>query len=366
MKILYVTTVGITMNFFKSLISELKMSGNEVDIACNDSLFPVDDYYKNLGCNIYTLSCTRSPFNLGVLKAIKEIINLVKYGNYDIVHCHTPIASMCTRIACRKARKLNTKVIYTAHGFHFYKGAPKKNWIIYYPIEKICSYFTDILITINKEDYTLAKRKFKAKKVEFVPGVGINVKHFSETSVDFMAKRDSLGIPNNAFLLLSVGELNQNKNHELVIRAVASLNDKNIHYMVAGDGILKEQLIDLSKKLGIESQIHLLGQRSDVSELYKVADVYVHPSFREGLPVSVIEALASGCPIICTDIRGNTDIVVDNRNGIVVKAGDVKALKNAVIKIKTEKKDIGSCNSLDALKYDISVINNQMINLYFG
>ena len=161
MKILYITTVGGTMNFFNSLIKELINDGYTIDIATNEVASKVPDCYKEWGCKIYHISTSRSPFSFGNIKAIKQIKKIAK--DYDLVHCHTPLAGMATRLACRKLRKKQgLKVIYTAHGFHFYKGAPKKNWMIYYPIEKMCSRWTDVLITINKEDYELAKRKMKA------------------------------------------------------------------------------------------------------------------------------------------------------------------------------------------------------------
>ena len=156
MKILYITTIGGTMNFFQSFIQRLVQEGHTVDIACNNTTSKVAGFYYELGCNVYAIQTSRSPLNKGNIRAIRQIKTLVENNHYDIVHCHTPIAAMCTRIACRRARKQGTKVFYTAHGFHFYKGAPLKNWLVYYPVEKICSYFTDILITINREDYALS------------------------------------------------------------------------------------------------------------------------------------------------------------------------------------------------------------------
>lgn len=309
MKILYVTTVGMTMNFFKALVGELIKEGHAVDIACNEDEYKVDDFYRESGCKIYQIDCSRSPLSKGNLKAVKELKKIVSENHYDIVHCHTPIAGVCARLACKNFRKNGLKVIYTAHGFHFYQGAPLKNWLVYYPIEKYCSRFTDVLITINQEDYALAKKKMKAKKTEYVPGVGIDVDKFRNTVVDRTAKRKELGIPENAFLLLSVGELNANKNHQIVIRALAQLNDSNIHYMIAGKGDLHDELIDLANRLGVAEQVHLLGYRNDVAELYKTADVYCLPSIREGLNVSVMEAMASGLPVICSCIRGNTDLI---------------------------------------------------------
>ena len=191
MKILYATTVSCTMNFFKGFISELVKEGNSVELACNCD-FPVDSFYDDLGLRVYDIPFSRSPLNKSNLSAYRQLKKIVESGEYDIVHCHTPVAAMITRLACRRGRKKGTKVIYTAHGFHFYKGAPKINWLIYYPIEKICSYITDVLITINKEDYTLAQKKMRAKKVEYVPGVGIAVNKFANPGVTKKQKREEL------------------------------------------------------------------------------------------------------------------------------------------------------------------------------
>ena len=150
MKILYVTTIGTTMNFFKSLIKELVKEGNVVDIATNTDIADVSDFYRDLNCNIYKISCIRTPFSFKNIKAVKEIKEIVKNNHYDIVHCHTPVASFSTRFACRKIRKLGTKVIYTCHGFHFHKKSSLINWILYYPIERLCARFTDMIMDKHK------------------------------------------------------------------------------------------------------------------------------------------------------------------------------------------------------------------------
>ena len=202
------------------------------------------------------------------LIAYKDLKENIKSNNYSIIHCHTPIAALITRLAARKARKKGTKVIYTAHGFHFFKGAPLKNWLIYFPIEYICSCFTDILITINNEDFNRAK-KMKAKLVKYIPGVGIDTNKIYGIQVDKIKKRKELGIETDAVLVLSIGELNENKNHEVILRAVASLNNKDIIYVVVGKDKMHGHLENLAKGLGVESQLILLGYRQDVIEICK-------------------------------------------------------------------------------------------------
>lgn len=307
MKILYVTTIGLTMIFFKDLVKDLIEEGHTVDIACNETEYKVDDCYREMGCRIHPMEWSRSPLKRGNMRAVRELKRIVAEHQYDIVHCHTPIAGFCTRMACKGLRKRGVKVFYTAHGFHFYHGAPLRNWLVYYPAEKLCSRFTDTLITINREDYGLAVKRMKARRTEYIPGVGVDTDRFRVCAADRTAKRRALGIPEDAFLLLSVGELNENKNHQVVIRAVAGMQNPRIHYMIAGEGPLRERLQQLAQELGVVEQVHLLGYRNDVAELYQTADVNLFPSVREGLGLAAIEGMAAGLPLLCTDNRGTRE-----------------------------------------------------------
>ena len=337
--------------------------GNKVDIACNYSDLALDDLYKDLGCKYHQIDFSRSPLSLDNVKAYSQLKKLIEKGKYDIVHCHTPNASVITRLVCRKIRKKNgLKVFYTAHGFHFYKGAPKLNWLVYYPIEKICSYFTDKLITINREDYQLAKKKMKAKEVCYVPGVGIDLSNFKNIKVDRNAKRREIGVPENCFLLLSVGELNENKNHQIVIKALAKLNNPNVHYAIAGVGEKKEFLIELSKTLGVSEQVHLLGYRKDVAELNCSADVFCFPSIREGLSVSLMEAMVCGLPVICSRIRGNVDLINLN-GGVLFSSDNVDECKQAIERI-LDSDNMGKYNKVAIRKYSVDEVLARMKESY--
>lgn len=362
MKILYITTIGGTMNFFKDFIKSLIDSGNEVDIATNEVNSKVGDCYREWGCNVYPISCTRSPISKGTFKAIGEIKRIVSQNGYDIVHCHTPVAAMCTRLACKKLRKKGLRVIYTAHGFHFYKGAPKKNWLLYYTIEKMCSKHTDVLITINKEDYGLAKRKMKAAKVAYVPGVGINLDKFSVSGINKEAKRCELGIPENSILLLSVGELNGNKNHETVIRAIAGI--ESVYYVIAGMGSLEEHLKSVIHEVGLNDRVKLLGYRNDIAELCCTADVFVFPSFREGLSVSVMEAMASGLPVVCSKIRGNTDLI-DEKGGALFDPHSIEECRSKINSlISVDIKAAGEYNAEKVKSFSQETVSRMMREIY--
>ena len=346
MRILYVTTVGSTMYFFKDLIRDLLDEGHTVDIACNEKIKPLLPCYREWGCHVFPISCTRSPFSKANFSAIKEIQRTVAEQKYDIVHCHTPVASACTRLACRKLRKSGLTVIYTSHGFHFYKGAPFKNRLIYYPIEKYCSRFTDVLITINKEDYEAAK-KLDAKRVELTPGVGIDVNKYKNAVVDKKSAREALGIPDDAFVLISVGELNRNKNHSVVIRALEKLADRHIFYLIAGEGKLRDELMQTAEKAGVADRVKLLGFRTDVPELYKMSDAVIFPSIREGLGLVSVEGMAAGLPLICADNRGTREYSEPYREeGLVCPATDPCAFAAA---IKRLADDPEKCAALGAL-----------------
>ena len=362
MKILYVTTVGITMGFFKPFIRSLLDEGHSVDIATNEAESKVPDCYRQWGCTVYPISTSRSPLSKSNLSAIAQLKALVSEQGYDIVHCHTPVAAMCTRLACRKARKQGTKVFYTAHGFHFYQGAPILNWLVYYPVEKVCSYFTDVLITINQEDHALAKKRLRAKHIAYVPGVGLDLEKFSQSTVEKCAKRQELGIPNDATLLLSVGELNENKNHETVIRAIA---DMDVYYMIAGIGEKKEQLQALVEELNLTDRVKLLGYRTDVAELYRACDIFVFPSFREGLSVSVLEAMASGLPVVCSRIRGNTDLI-DEKGGALFCPHSTEDCRSAIAKITdgANAAGYGAYNAEKIKNFAFSEVKDRLLALY--
>lgn len=364
MKILYVTTTGSTMRFFISYIRALLDEGHTVEIATNELDSKVQSCYYEWGCEVYHIDTSRSPLDKNNFRAIKQIKKLVTGKKYDIVHCHTPVAALCARIACRKARRQGTRVIYTAHGFYFYKGAPMKNWLMYYPVEKFCAHFTDVLITINKEDYALARKKMKAKRVEYVPGVGIDLTKFGKAEAYTVEKRRELGVPDDAPLLLSVGELNENKNHETVIRAISDTAD--VYYVIVGIGSLRERLQEAIDEMGIGERVKLLGYRQDVGELCEAADIFIMPSFREGLPVSLMEAMASGLPCVVSNIRGNADLI-DEEGGFLLKPDDADAFKEKIELLLGDSslcQRMGEHNKLKVKSFECENVIKKMKEIY--
>ena len=319
-KMLMVATVPSMIGQFNmNNIKILQESGYEVHIACDftdrsvwneERIMKFQNDIKENGVKGFQIDFSRSAIRINKhIHSYKQLLHLTKESNYTFIHCHTPIAGAIARLVCKKA---SIKCIYTAHGFHFYTGAPIKNWLFFYPIEKILSKYTDVLITLNHEDYQRALKKLKAKKVEYIPGIGINTEVYSVKKNDRIDYRRKLNLNKDEIMIMSIGELNKNKNHSIVLEAISKLNDKNIHYFIAGEGIEKEHLVQKAKQLSLENNFHLLGYRTDINELLHCTDIYVHPSFREGMPVSLMEAIASEVYCIASDIRGNKDLIKNN------------------------------------------------------
>ncbi len=333
----------------------------------------VEDLKKRLyalGVAIFHVPIPRKVTNItGILKAYKQVKRLCADRNYKVIHCHSPIGGVIARVAAKGARHNGTKVIYTAHGFHFYDGAPKRNWLLFYPIEKICSKWTDILITINQEDYFRAKKNFCAKRVAYVPGVGVDTEKFSLGGIDLEKKRDELGVAVDDIMLLSIGELSDRKNHEVVIQALKEVSNPKIKYFIVGQGPLEQKLVNLVETLGLTKQVILLGYRTDVSELCQAADLFVFPSHQEGLPVALMEAIACKTPVICSNIRGNKDIVKGNR--YLFDENDVEDLVKCIKSVgssRTEIKNIMGAsirsNYHNLKKFDLESVSRNMTSLY--
>ena len=342
-------------------------NGHTVEIACSCAAKPINPIYVELGCKVHDIPFSRSPLNKNNLKAYKMLKQLVESEHYDIMHTHTPNASMIARLACRKVRKQGTRVFYTAHGFHFFKGAPLKNWLMYYPVEKFCARYTDVLITINKEDYELAQKKIHAKKVCYVPGVGIDLEKIRSVQADRNEIRKSMGVPEDCVLLLSIGELNVNKNHQVVVKALAKLENKNVHYAIAGVGDQKENLLNLAKELGVDNQFHLLGYRTDVLAIAKSADIFCFPSHREGLGLAALEAMACGLPLVTSNVHGINDYSQNDVTGCKCSPNNldewVKSL-NALLNNSSKRKEYG-CNNMKIVnRYSDEIVVKEMEKIY--
>jgi glycosyltransferase EpsD len=316
-KVLFCATVDYHFSAFHlPYLKWFKEQGWDVHVAASGTLeLPFVDEKFNLPIQ-------RSPFHRRNIDAYKQLKEIIDRNGYQLIHCHTPMGGVLARLAARAARKIGTKVIYTAHGFHFCKGAPIPNWMVYYPIERILSYFTDCLITINEEDYRIAtSHQFKAKQIEHVHGVGVDTERYSPVS-NFHKEvlRAEHRYENDAFLMFYAAEFNVNKNQQLLIKSVSLVKEEvpKAKLLLAGEGSLLEECKELARSLGVEHMVDFLGFRKDIESLLKMSNIVVASSKREGLPVNIMEAMACGLPIIALKNRGHCELVKEDRNGWIV------------------------------------------------
>ncbi|MBR2547997.1 MAG: glycosyltransferase [Eubacterium sp.] len=362
-KILYVATVvkNHIMEFHVPYLKMLKEMGWETAVAAKN------DYDNKGECVIpycdtfYDIPFERNPFRFDNIKAYKELKQIIDKGEYDIIHCHTPVGALITRLAAQDARKKGTRVFYTAHGFHFYKGAPLINWIVYYSAEKYLARKTDVLITITKEDYQRAK-KFNAKHVEYIPGVGIDLNHYKRDNLELAKQlKSDLGIPASATVLLSVGEVNANKNHKLIIQALQDFPDA--WFVLCGQGPLIQEYRKLADDLGVGDRVIMTGYRTDVINFYRMADIFILPSLREGLPVALMEAMSMGLVCVASRNRGTDELLRGSR--LLFSATSVKELKEKLmIAMKEDCSDEVKRNSLHLKDFDLSNTLKSMKTLY--
>ena len=299
--------------------------------------------------------------------AYHNLVKLIKKNNVDVIHCNTPIGGMIGRFAGRRCR-VNT-IIYTAHGFNFCKQGSLLNNTVVKLAEKIMARWTDAIITMNEEDFAAAKR-FKMKKggkVFFVHGVGIESSSYLPNQSIRRNKRMELGLSDQQIMLISAGDLVDRKNYTPVIKALSQINDKNIHYYICGKGPKEQELKLLAKTLHVEDKVHFLGFRTDMKELYQAADIFVFSSILEGLPRCTMEAMASGLPCIVSKIRGNVDLIKDNKNGLLCSPSGVEEYAEKIKYLassKDERMRMGNNNLQIIKQYDIAVVRNEIKSIY--
>lgn len=353
------------MAFHIPYLEWFKNNGYEVHVAARN------DYENKEECDIqfcdkyFDLPFERFPMKKNNVIAYKGLKRIIDANKYNIIHCHTPMGGALGRLAARNAQKKGSKVIYTAHGFHFFKGAPLINWLVYYPVERWLAKFTDVLITLNREDYGLAQN-FKAKKIKYVPGVGIDVDKFKNIEINRQVKRRSIEINEDELMVISVGELNKNKNHQIIVRAVAMLKNEKIKYVLCGQGPLETELRELARQLGVEKQVKFLGYRKDIPELLYAADLFAFPSYREGLSLSLMEAMASSLPVICSKVRGNVDLIEEGRGGYLIDPRDINEFSEKLEMLLTndERKSYGLTNLEKIHDFDRNYVLDRMIEIY--
>lgn len=367
-KILFIAAVeSHILNFHIPYIYYFKNRRYEVHIAVK--LGNRRDEFKDMGVVCHNIDFSRSPASLKNIKALKMLINTMKENKFSLVHVHTPVGGFLGRAACSLT---NTHpVLYTAHGFHFYRGAPLKNWVFYYTLEKIASRWTDGLILLNNEDYSIGE-KFKLREKEacfLVNGVGVDLEKYSE--IDNIAKnilRQEYGYSEEDFIILAVAELIERKNFKQIIDAVGRIkSDKNIYCLIVGEGRLEDNLKEYVKYNKLDKRIVFMGFRFDIPKLLNICDVLLLTSLHEGLPKAIMEAMAAGKPIIATDVRGNRDLVSNGENGYLVRVNDVNSTEECIeelLSLKTLRAAMGSKSRELIEKYSLKRVEEDMDKIY--
>lgn len=336
-RILVVATSDIHLQVFHLPYFEmLKSQGHQLDAAVevrgNGQVAGIE--------KLYNLPFKRTLFTLKLLDAYRKLKQIINEGNYDLIHCHTPIPAALTRLAAKQARAKGTIVMYTAHGFHFYKGAPLGYWLTYYLAEKYLSRFTDAIITINQEDYQLAKTKFKANHTFYIPGIGVDTNRFKPVdNADRQLLRQQLSLPEDAFTLFYAANFIHRKNHRFIIESLVALKERipNLKLLLAGSGKLLIEMQELTTALGLQDMVHFLGFRSDINELLAVADVSISASRQEGLGLALAEAMINRVPVVATVDRGHKELVVHGENGFLYGQGNQEEFITAIMKLYESK-----------------------------
>lgn len=369
-KVLLVATVQSHIcQFHKPLVEVLHQMGCEVHVAAHDNLAVKNGLKLDFVEKVFDLPFARSPKDRNNIIAYKMLKKILDEGNYDVVHCNTPMGGIVTRLAARDARKKGTKVIYTAHGFHFYEGGPKKNWMLYYPIEKLFSRLTDVLITITHEDYKLASTYFHCK-VEHIHGVGVDEnRYFQVSTADKLAMRDKNAYTSTQKLILCIGELNANKNQTMAIRAMHKVVEKypEALLILAGNGPMEAHLKDFIKQEGLERNVQMIGYVTNLQDYQHMIDVQVSCSKREGLPLNVVESMLSGNPVVAGVNRGHRELIRDGENGYLVATNDSDAMAEKLLLLLEDSKEcerIRTNAKLFAIDYGFENVKHELKKIY--
>lgn len=377
-KAIIVTSVpSMISQFNMDNIRILQSLGFEVSVATNfhltgtldtTRLFDLIETLNEMNVKTYQID-----FNRGIgtvksnVKSYKKLKSIFLKEKFDIIHCHSPIGGVLGRLA---AKGTTARVIYTAHGFQFFKGGPLKDWILFLPIEKYLSRNTNDIITINRDDYSVAKNFNNKTKIHLIPGVGIDFKAYQEIipDKDLIKLRQDLGIPDCSKIIISIGELSKLKNHITTIRAINCI-DEEIYYLICGVGPEKEILEKEAKKFGIEDKVIFLGYVTRKEPYLQISDLSVFLSKREGLGLAGLEAMASGLPLVSSEIGGIKDYTKDGETGYTQKKPtDYIATKKAIEKIfsmnKSELSKMCLNNKRISSFYSKDNVNKMMREIY--
>lgn len=359
------TTDNMIWQFLIPHIHHLQELGNEVQCVCSKTGFWFDELKDKYGFKMHEIDFKRSPVNLANIKGYKKLKEIQKQEKFDLIYSQQPVGGLMGRLI---GKKFKIPVIYTAHGFHFFKGCPLKNKLIFKPVEKYLSKYTDILITINEEDYQAAL-KMKAKKVFKINGIGIDETKIKTEEFDKREFKKSLGLNEDDYVILTVSEMNWNKNYIAMLDTMKLLveKDSKIKFVSCGTGVWKEKILAYAKELGIEENCLFLGYRKDISKIMQITDLFFHASHREGLTLSVMEAMSFGLPCVVSNVRGNRDLVVDGKGGFIAEPMDSETFADRILKIKQNpnlRKNMSEFNKMESKKYTVDFVKKQLASIY--
>lgn len=369
MKILYVATVlSHICQFHLPYLEMLQKKGHVVHVAARDNLAEKNGLQLK-GCDKFIpVPFERSPLSPKNLQAARILRKQLKAEHYDIILCNTPMGGIVTRFVAGKTRKAGTRVLYMAHGFHFYKGASKKNWLVYYPIEKLMARRCDAVITINDEDYALAKEKFSGT-VEHIHGVGVRSDRYYPVPSEMAAGlRTAEGLSSNDFVILCVGELNANKDQGTLLKAAASLwlDIPNMKILLAGNGPMDAMLKEEARRLQLQDAVSFLGYRTDLERITPAVDLVVSCSHREGMPLNIIEAMLCARPVVASRNRGHNELVEDGVTGLLFDAGNSAALAERILSLyhnRVRAAAMGESASRKAQNYTVEAVKDEMMKV---
>lgn len=347
-------------------IKHLKELGNEVECVCARTGFWFDELSEKHGIVMNEINFKRNPFCIENIKGFKKLVELQKEKKFDVVYCQQPVGGVMGR---KLGKKFKLPVIYTAHGFHFFKGNSKLKNLLFKTIEKHYAKSTTALITINEEDYQACKN-WKAKHVFKINGIGVDLdKYKTDEKTNKAEFRKEFGFDDDDFIVTSIGELNKNKNTLMLLEVFKNIDNQKIKYLVCGQGPLEQNYVNYIKQNGIENRVKMLGFRKDIPNILNNSDAFIMPSYREGLSKSMMEAMCYGLPVIASKIRGNTDLLGNNEGGILCNPNNSEEFKNAIVKIYNEKdlaNKFGNRNKEFIKNFDINVVKNQLEKIYEG
>jgi glycosyltransferase involved in cell wall biosynthesis len=365
-KILFISNISNRItNFSLPSIYAAKNLEYEFHMAANYSNF--NDDPEKYGVKLHHVDLDRNPFSKQNITAYKQMLNLIEREKFDAIHCNTPIGGILGRLCGKKAGV--PKVIYTAHGFHFYKGSPLINRTLFKWAEMWMARYTDAIITMNEEDYKAAQ-KFKLRnngKVYYVPGVGVDTEMYQFKDVNTKELRNSLGLSLDDVVLIAMGDLIDRKNYATSIKAIAKTNNNKLHFLICGKGPNLESLQKLARGLEIENQIHFLGFRTDIKELLTIADIFLFTTYQEGLPRSMMEAMSAGLPCIASNVRGNVDLIEEGIGGFLRHPDDSVGFSKAINILASDKElseKMRNSNLETIKKFDVENVKKEMKKIY--